>query len=43
LSVTPGAVRHAGLPLGAANAEVLGGELGLSEDEIDTLRREGVI
>jgi formyl-CoA transferase len=43
LSVTPGAVRHAGLPLGAANAEVLGGELGLSEDEMDTLRREGVI
>jgi crotonobetainyl-CoA:carnitine CoA-transferase CaiB-like acyl-CoA transferase len=43
LSVTPGAVRHAGLPLGAANAEVLGGELGLSEDEMDTLRRDGVI
>jgi crotonobetainyl-CoA:carnitine CoA-transferase CaiB-like acyl-CoA transferase len=43
LSETPGAVRHAGLPLGAANAEVLGGELGLSEEELEALHGEGVI
>jgi crotonobetainyl-CoA:carnitine CoA-transferase CaiB-like acyl-CoA transferase len=43
LSETPGAVRHAGLPLGAANAEVLGEELGLSSEQLAKLRDEGVI
>jgi len=43
LSETPGRHRHAGLPLGAANREVLAGELGLSEDELERLRDEGVV
>ena len=43
LSETPGRHRHAGLPLGAANREVLAGELGLSEEELERLRDEGVV
>lgn len=43
LSETPGRHRHAGLSLGAANQEVLVGELGLSEEELERLRNEGVV
>jgi crotonobetainyl-CoA:carnitine CoA-transferase CaiB-like acyl-CoA transferase len=43
LSETPGRHRHAGLALGAANREVLVGELGLSEEELERLRDEGVV
>ena len=43
LSETPGRHRHAGLSLGAANREVLVGELGLSEEELERLRNEGVV
>jgi crotonobetainyl-CoA:carnitine CoA-transferase CaiB-like acyl-CoA transferase len=42
LSRTPGRIRHAGLPLGAANEEVYG-RLGLSAEELEALRAEGVI
>ncbi|HJP65761.1 MAG TPA: CoA transferase [Actinomycetota bacterium] len=42
LSQTPGRIRHAGRPMGSANAEVYG-EVGLSEDELATLGREGVV
>ena len=41
-SETPGRVRHTGPALGASNAEVYG-KLGLSKEELDALRREGVI
>ncbi len=43
LSDTPGSVRWPGVPLGRHNAEVYGGILGLSEEEIAKLRNEGVI
>jgi crotonobetainyl-CoA:carnitine CoA-transferase CaiB-like acyl-CoA transferase len=43
LSETPGRHRHAGLALGASNREVLVGELGLSEDDLERLRDEGVV
>lgn len=43
LSATPGRLRHAGLPHGAANEEVYRGELGLSEEELRDLRDRGVI
>lgn len=43
MSETPGRHRHAGLALGAANEEVFVGELGLSEDELERLRDEGVV
>lgn len=43
LSETPGRHRHAGLALGAANREVLVEELGLSEEELERLRDEGVV
>lgn len=43
LSATPGRIRHPGLPLGAANEEVLGGELGLSPQDLDGLRDQGVV
>jgi crotonobetainyl-CoA:carnitine CoA-transferase CaiB-like acyl-CoA transferase len=42
LSATPGGIAHAGLPMGAANAEVYG-ELGLGPEELAALRDEGVI
>lgn len=42
LSATPGAVRTTGPALGAHNAEVYGA-LGLSAEEIEALRAEGVI
>lgn len=43
LSETPGAIRHAGLPRGTANADVYARELGLSEEELRALADEGVI
>jgi crotonobetainyl-CoA:carnitine CoA-transferase CaiB-like acyl-CoA transferase len=42
LSETPGRIRHAGLPIGAANAEVYGA-LGLTEDEVAGLQAEGIV
>lgn len=42
LSESPGRIRHAGLPRGAANREVFG-ELGLTEDELTRLEDEGII
>ncbi len=42
LSRTPGRIRHAGLPLGAANEEVYG-KLGITLEELDALRVDGVI
>jgi crotonobetainyl-CoA:carnitine CoA-transferase CaiB-like acyl-CoA transferase len=41
-SRTPGRIRHAGLPLGSANAEVYG-ELGMDRDQREALRADGVI
>ncbi len=44
LSATPGAVRWAGpVAIGEHNDEVYGAELGLSAEEIESLRGEGVI
>ncbi|MEX0832749.1 MAG: CoA transferase [Actinomycetota bacterium] len=43
LSETPGRIRHAGLPRAAANEEIYIKELGLTEEELDRLREEGVI
>ncbi|HJV03642.1 MAG TPA: CoA transferase [Actinomycetota bacterium] len=43
LSATPGRIRHAGLPLGSANREVYVEELGLSEEDFEQLRTEGVL
>jgi formyl-CoA transferase len=42
LSRTPGRVVHAGPDPGAHNAVVLGGLLGLSADELESLHRQGV-
>ena len=39
---TPGRIRHAGLPLGAANEEVYR-KLGITAEELDRLRADGVI
>ncbi|MDE3231073.1 MAG: CoA transferase [Chloroflexota bacterium] len=41
-SETPGQVRHTGPALGSSNAEVYGA-LGVTEEELEALRREGVI
>jgi succinyl-CoA:(S)-malate CoA-transferase subunit B len=40
---TPGGIDHLGVPLGAHVAEVLGGLLGLSKENIAALRERGVI
>lgn len=42
LSRTPGEIRHAGLELGSSNLEVYGG-LGLTDSEIEKLKRDGII
>jgi crotonobetainyl-CoA:carnitine CoA-transferase CaiB-like acyl-CoA transferase len=43
LSATPGGTDWPGPELGAHNAAILGNWLGLSEAELETLRREGII
>ncbi|MDA8261559.1 MAG: CoA transferase [Actinomycetota bacterium] len=43
LSATPGEVRWSGPEIGAHNREVLGGELGFSDGELEDLRARGVI
>jgi formyl-CoA transferase len=43
LSDTPGAVRHAGRPIGADNAAIFGQGLGRSAEELSELRDAGVI
>jgi formyl-CoA transferase/succinyl-CoA--D-citramalate CoA-transferase len=43
LSVTPGSVRWTGPGLGEHNAEIYSGVLGLTHDEIQQLREEGII
>jgi succinyl-CoA:(S)-malate CoA-transferase subunit B len=40
---TPGGIDHLGAPLGAHVAEVLGGLLGLSKEQIAALRERGVV
>lgn len=41
-SRTPGRIRHAGLPLGAANEEVYG-RLGITREDLAALKAEGVV
>ena len=41
-SRTPGRIRHAGLPLGAAKEELYG-ELGIGAGELAALRNEGLV
>jgi crotonobetainyl-CoA:carnitine CoA-transferase CaiB-like acyl-CoA transferase len=43
LSATPGSIRHAGLPQGAATDEIYSELLGLDETEMDRLREGGII
>jgi crotonobetainyl-CoA:carnitine CoA-transferase CaiB-like acyl-CoA transferase len=43
LSATPGRIAHLGPPLGNANADVLGGLLGLQAEEIRRLRQQRVV
>lgn len=43
LSETPAKIRHAGARKGQHNDDILGGELGLTADEIAKLRDEGVV
>jgi formyl-CoA transferase len=43
LSETAGSVRWPGPPLGAHNAEVLGGMLGLSTADLEELQRRGIV
>ncbi|MFD2420805.1 CaiB/BaiF CoA transferase family protein [Amycolatopsis pigmentata] len=43
MSATPGAVRWAGTTLGAHTDEVLGGLAGLTPDELEVLRGQGVV
>ena len=43
MSQTPGNIRHTGRPRNADTDEVLGGELGLSDDQLADLRKRGVV
>jgi crotonobetainyl-CoA:carnitine CoA-transferase CaiB-like acyl-CoA transferase len=43
LSATPGGTEWPGPAVGAHNHEILGGMLGLSDDELEGLRRDGII
>jgi crotonobetainyl-CoA:carnitine CoA-transferase CaiB-like acyl-CoA transferase len=43
LSKTPAKIRHPGQRLGQSNDEVYANELGLSADDIATLKKDGVI
>jgi len=43
LTGTPGRITHAGPPIGAHNAEILGGLLGMSEETMGGLAKDGVI
>lgn len=43
MSETPGRIRWAGRGLGEDNQMVFGDELGLSDEDIDALRKEGVV
>ena len=43
LSATPGKVNFAGQPMGASNTEIYREMLGLSDDDLEGLRSEGVI
>jgi len=43
LSATPGRIEHLGPALGNANADVLGGLLGLQAEELRRLRRQRVV
>lgn len=43
LSRTPGEIRHAGPPLGAHNREIICGELGLSAEDFERMRAEGIV
>jgi formyl-CoA transferase len=43
LSLTPGRITHAGPSLGRHTDEILSGLLGLSTDEISTLRAAGIV
>jgi crotonobetainyl-CoA:carnitine CoA-transferase CaiB-like acyl-CoA transferase len=43
LGATPGQIRSCGPDLGAHNQEVLGGELGFDQGELDELADSGVI
>ena len=43
LSETPGRVRHAGPELGEHNDDVYRGLLGMSDDELEGLRSDGVV
>jgi len=43
MSATPGRIRFTGRPLGADTESVLVDELGLSRDDLETLRAEGVV
>ena len=43
LSETPGRIRHAGLPMAVHNEEIYRERLGLSADEFDQLKADGII
>ena len=43
MSLTPGAVRHAGKRMGSDNEEIFIGRLGLSRAEVEELSKEGII
>ena len=43
LSETPGEIRHPGPALGADNDAIYRDELGLSDEELQELRAEGII